>query len=141
MPNMSQVNHPRSKLRTTVLRALLFGLLVASAACTSWRGTAAPRIAPESFEARVIRVTRTDGTVTRLYQPRVIGDSVTGWARDPRRDTGGESISIALSDVRRVDRRKADALKTAGVAVGAGAGLYVLRFALLAAGMAIAGGG
>ena len=92
----------------------VLALLLATAACSTWRPQTAP--APQAIQANAsgtVRVTRKDQSMLVLRHPSVVGDSIVGDAGDPPRRT-----SVALADVERVDARKVSATRTGGLGLG-----------------------
>ena len=61
-----------------------------------------------------VRITETDGQRVVVKQAAVVGDSVVGLVN-------GDSVSVALSDVDKVEVRKTDVGGTVGLVVGIGA--------------------
>lgn len=102
----SQLGQPIMKLALRLV--VIFFVGVTLAACTSWRGSTPPGLAPQDFDAPVIRVTRQDHSVLTIYDPRILNDSVMGWGRPPERNPAADAVALALADVREVERRKFD---------------------------------
>lgn len=122
----SQLRQPVIKLAMRLV--VIFFAGVAFTACTSWRGSTPPGLAPRDFDAPVIRVTRQDHSVLAIHDPRILNDSVMGWSRSPEKDPAADAVAVALADVRKVERRRPDALKSAGALAG---GYLALRAAYI----------
>lgn len=78
---------------------------------------------------RRIEVVLGDGSRLRVEQPRLFGDTLLGW--DPRAQ---EEVWVALHDLRGVEARQVDPVRTGLFALGVGA-------AVLAVGIAVSGSG
>ncbi|HYH82584.1 MAG TPA: hypothetical protein VEX86_22525 [Longimicrobium sp.] len=94
------------------LRLLAVAALLLASACTSWnpQTAPAPEVVARSQGREPVRIVRTDASVLVLRSPRVVGDSIEGEAGSPPRLT-----RVALADVRRVETRGANAMKTGGL--------------------------
>jgi hypothetical protein len=94
-------------------------------ACTTWRYESAPVPAPLSSEPiREAQLFLRDGTELHLYNVRVEGDSIVGYARRTVRDTD-RRVAIATSDVHEIGVRQIDS-RTLVVAMAIGATAVLL---------------
>ena len=112
--------------RATLLRPIVLAWCAAVATgCTSWSGPVRPApevlVRPRAVEARVLRA---DGTFLVLRDPTIRHDSIAG------RLGGGPDTALALSDVARLEVRRPDGLRTAGLVL-LGAALPFVAFLLL----------
>jgi len=117
------------------IRVLSAAALLSLSACTSWHAQTGPALQVVARHERgPVRVVRNDGSVLVLRTPSVVGDSLVGVGGSPPRRT-----SVALADVKRVDARELDPLKTGGATVGAllAAGVVglIVAFGVLHAGL------
>ncbi len=110
------------------VRVFLLLSLMAQAACMHWaRDPEPPRLAATQ-RVSAARVFLRGGSVVRLDQPRVVGDSLIGTVpRGLLRDT----VAVALADIRQMDVERVHAGGTAFVLL-LGAGLIVLAVAAAA---------
>lgn len=118
--------HPRWLGRTA--RLLLAALLLN---CTTWRAQTAPppQDALPHGKVREARVWLADSTVARLGAAYVAGDTLWGVPGSRGRSDALPAtvaspeppIGISLSEVRRIEVRKTDPVKTALLIVGVGA--------------------
>ena len=94
---------PIREHRRTVAALLLFLYLPA---CTSWQvGKPSPEEFLENEQPEKVRVTQTDGSRFELMSPAVRADSLVG------RVNGGTSVSIALSEVQKIEVSESDSAK------------------------------
>jgi hypothetical protein len=93
--------------------ALALPLIAALAACGSWSRRPVPTRAHEQFVTGPVRVTRTDGPPIVLERVTIGADSVIG--REHARPHA--RVAIPASDVRRVEARRADPLRTSAVVI------------------------
>ena len=101
---------PIREHRRTIAALLL---LLYLPACTSWQvGKPSPEEFLENEHPEKVRVTQTDGSRVELMSPAVRADSLVG------RVNGGTSVSIALSEVQKVEVRESDSTKTGLLAAG-----------------------
>jgi len=88
--------------------AVTLALAAALGACTTWSQRPVPSPAGEQRYAGPVRVTRTEGRPVLLDGVTVGADSIVGRAhRNP-----DARIAIPISEVRRVEARRADPLAT-----------------------------
>jgi hypothetical protein len=101
------------------LTALLLTFLLAG--CHSWRAeSVSPSRLIEAKHPGTIRITRPDGTQLLLQQPIARNDSLVGVA-EGRGQTG-----LHLNEVRNVETRRLNAVKTGGLVLGVAGGAVVL---------------
>ena len=109
-------------------------LLITLAGCRTWQP------APQAFEQIIlhqrpdqIRVRLFDGTHRVIHQPRIEGDTLSGFS--PNGPTGAvhtrsvevlDPVSVALVDVASVETRQVDVTRTARVAPVVVGGLFVV---------------
>jgi hypothetical protein len=109
------------------LRAFVRLMLIItySAGCHSWQ-TVGPTPAEylQGHQVEAARITRTDGTVLELQNPRVAGDSLTGQL------AGSPPMSLPLTEVDSLAVRKTDAGETLAL-IG---GLWALGLVVCMAG-------
>jgi hypothetical protein len=88
-------------------------LLLYLPACTSWQvAKTSPEQLFEDDPPEKVRVTHTDGSRVELMSPEVRADSLMGTVK------GGDTVSIALSKVQKVEVRESDSLKGLALTVG-----------------------
>lgn len=101
-----------------------------SSACTAWHTTSLEpqRFRADSSPARA-RLTLGDGTRVTATHPVLVGDSVV-WATGSGASPGDSARSaMPTRDIRKVEVRRVDALRTIGLLVGmAAAGFYALLY-------------
>ena len=92
-------------------------------ACVSWQVEAgvSTRQLIATRHPNAVRVTQRDGSHTVLRNPRIEGDSLSGYG-------SGRLSTFAVSDVRQVAIQKYDARKTAGLVGGICGGIAILLF-------------
>lgn len=110
--------------------AALFIGIASLMGCTSWRASTPSHPAANPYATSVVRVTLQDSRVVVIHDPRVVGDSLTGWSEPLKDRTRGEHQSVALADVGTIERRMFDPMKSAGAVAGVYAGAKVLFFVL-----------
>jgi hypothetical protein len=113
----------RASLRRTVCLALVLTQL---AACMTWR----PVLATSDQQADTEPIARArlrlrSGAELSLRDVRVRGDSVVGYAGDPR-----ERRAVPIADVASIERRRLSVGRTAGIVVGAAAVTTIVAFGL-----------
>ena len=96
-----------------ILSCILLPAYVAS--CTSWRvEPLSPAQVVTQDQPSAIRVTLNDGSRFELESPVISGDSLQGLVKTE----AYRQRAVLLADIARVEIRKGDALKTAGLVVG-----------------------
>jgi hypothetical protein len=130
--------HTRGRARSAALSA---AIAVLCSACTTWQISTAPSIRASSFNAHEVRVTKRDGTLLTIYEPRVAGDSVFGWTAPPAKRSDAAPVALALGDVQRVGRRAVNGGRTALAVAGTAAGIALVGAALLITSVLIAWNG
>lgn len=107
-------------------RELALGWTVVTASgCVAWRRQ---EVTPQQLIAdkqpEVVQVTRTDQSKIEVYQPRVIGDTLTGHPTD----VAIQRLAIPLSDVSAIATRYRHIGKSlvAAIIIGGGVALYGL---------------
>jgi hypothetical protein len=104
------------------LAALLLVLYLP--ACTSWQvGKTSPDQLFEDDPPEKVRVTQTDGSRVELLAPMITPDTLWGTVK------GGDTVSIALSQVQKVEVRHFDGLKSLAVIFGILIGVWVAAVA------------
>lgn len=93
-------DHPRCWQLLTAHYVLLSALLLVITACMTWQPVAVASTAG-SLPSGHLRVTTKAGAVHDLRRAGVVGDSITGFARQDSTYT-----AIAISDVTRVERAR-----------------------------------
>jgi hypothetical protein len=93
--------------------ALALPLIATLGACSTWSRRPAPTRPHEQFRTGPVRVTRTDGSTIVLDRVTIGADSVIG--RDHARPHA--RVAIPASDVRRVEARRVDPLRTSAVLI------------------------
>ncbi len=87
-------------------------LLLYLPACTSWQvGKTSPEQLFEDDPPEKVRVTQTDGSLIELMSPEVRADSLVGTVK-------GDTVSIALSEVQKVEVRRPDSTRTGILVAG-----------------------
>jgi hypothetical protein len=98
---------------------------IASTGCVAWkvREVPAAQLAADP-KTDVIRVTQRDSVVLFVYQPKMVGDTLTGHPSP----TAIQRVSIPTKDIREVATRYHHIGKTllAALAVAGGIGVYAL---------------
>ncbi|HET7460358.1 MAG TPA: hypothetical protein VFJ82_03885 [Longimicrobium sp.] len=107
--------------------ALAVPLMAALGACATWSRRPAPAAPHEQFLAGPVRVTRADGSPLVLDRVTFGPDSVIG--REHARPHG--RVAIPAAEVRKVEGRRVDPLRTSGVAVVSLAALVAVCAAFL----------
>ncbi len=88
-------------------------LLLYLPACTSWQvGKTSPEQLFEDDPPDKVRVTLTDDSRVELRAPEIRANSLVGTVK------GGDTVSIALSEVQKVEVRESDSLKGFGLTLG-----------------------
>ena len=102
----------------SVHRSVATWLLVLNlAGCHSWRSEAlAPAQLVPAEHPKVVRVTRSDGSILILRHPTVRDDSMVGIGPD------SAEVRLPLQDVRGVEVRRFSAAKTTGLVLGVAGG-------------------
>jgi hypothetical protein len=119
-----------SILRRAIGGACCLAFLLQTSGCTSWssqRNPPAQVLSEKAFD--LVRVVRNDGSRVDIYQPRVVNDTVTGFARNPSEQKEAETVSVPVADVRYLEVEKFSAGKT--ILLVAGVGATVLLIAAL----------
>lgn len=101
------------------IRSLPLLVAVAAAlvtACHSWRTQSSPVAETLADQPDEVRVTRNDYTQLTLHRPRLSGDTLIGERIASRPVT----VSVPLGDIRSIEVRRFDGLKTAGLIAGVG---------------------
>jgi hypothetical protein len=102
------------------VRLWLLSALVASTvltACRSWRSSTVPLPQVVASQPSQVRVTRNDGGRFTLQRPRLSGDTLLG---ELASSSATGTIAVALSEIRSMEVRRFDGLKTAGLIAGIG---------------------
>ena len=87
-------------------------LLLYLPACTSWQvGKPSPEEFLENEQPEKVRVTQTNGSRVELVAPKVRADSLVGTVK-------GDTVSIALSEVQKVEVKEADSTRTGILVAG-----------------------
>jgi hypothetical protein len=132
---MSSLMEPL-RARRSVIAWLLLCLYLP--ACTSWHvGTPTPAEFVEREHPQNVRVTRTDSTTIELQSPTVRGDSLTGTVVTTNegmpaglvpagRDSTVSLVSLALSDIARVEEERTSLWRSLVVAGAAVAGAILV---------------
>ncbi len=114
------MNGHRMGRRSRTPLATAAGLLVAVVAsgCTSWyqaypESSMSPVDVIQVWAPDRVRILRQRGAELELHEPTVSGDSIVGEVRR----FGSGRVAVPLSDVRRLDVRDGNALKTGILAV------------------------
>ena len=104
-------------------RPVISALLLAAylPACTSYRSTSQslPELTASPQSLSQVRVTTNAGTPVEVWSARVISDTLRGFADPP--GTWQRVVSIPLSEIREVEVRKTDPVKTTLAVVGVSA--------------------
>jgi hypothetical protein len=112
---------PNPELPVYLVRFHSLSLLVASsllAGCQSWRNSSHPLPQVLADQPSQVRVTRNDGGRFTLRRPRLSGDTLVG---DLTSSAASGTIAVPLSEVRSLEVRRFNGLKTAGLIAGVGA--------------------
>ena len=97
--------------------------------CSAWHQKPSVEQVVAAKEAKRVRVTQSDGTMTELTAPSVRNDSLIGEIGSDGTDSE-TTTSIALGDIRKLEAWESDGTKTALLIVGIGlAGLALLVLA------------
>jgi hypothetical protein len=88
-----------------------------STACHSWRTPSTPAAETLARSPNEVRVTRNDYSQLTLHRPRLSGDTLIG----ERIASQAVTVSVPLADIRSIEVRRFDGLKTAGLIAGVGA--------------------
>lgn len=101
------------------IRPMIASLLLAAylPACTSYQATTHPlaSLTAEPEPVPQVIVTTADSSRTKVKAPRVVGDTLHGYTKVHKSDTNW--VAIPLSEVRKTEVRKGDALATAFLVV------------------------
>ena len=107
-------------------RAAVAGWVAISASgCVAWRAeSVAPRELLKNPEVRAVRVVRPDKSKVEIYDPTIVGDSISG---HPTSRAVGR-VFIPLSHVQSIESQHQSLGKTLlfALAVGGGIGVYAL---------------
>ncbi len=113
---------PRRAIASTLMAAVALHL----GGCTTWK---VQELSPEQVIAEQspnqVRVTKTDGTQFRVWEPRVRSDSLVGlgmpdnWGGARRRNPDKVPVSVPVEEIRALEVHGTDAVKT-GIAVVGG---------------------
>ena len=87
-------------------------------ACQSWRSSSRPLPEIVADQRSQVRVTRNDGGVFTLRDPRLSGDTLIGVLAS---SAANGTIAIPRAEIRSLEIRRFDGLKTAGLIAGVGA--------------------
>lgn len=116
----------QTSTRHTRRLALVLPLLAAAGGCATWsRQSTSARQARYETYAGTVRVTRTNGESIVLDRVTVGVDSVVGLDHGSR-----TRVAIPASDVRRLESRRVEPVRTAGLVVLAAAAAVGAVFAL-----------
>jgi hypothetical protein len=101
-------------------RGLISPLLIASytAACHSWQPVGpTPAAYLREHQASAVRVTRSDGTLLELKEPRVVGDTLMGLRL---KDSGqvADSLSLPVGEIHTLAVRESDTGRTLALVGG-----------------------
>ena len=104
-------------------RALIMGWLTLTAAgCVGWRTEQiTPRELLSSREVNAVRVVKPDNTRIELWQPNIVGDSITGHPTE----RAIARLTVPLSVVQSIETRHTSIGKTLLAALGIGAGVVL----------------
>jgi hypothetical protein len=100
-------------------------LAAGTSGCVSWRvESVSPRELLRASDVPAVRVSRPDRSQVELYDPHLAGDSIVGHPTD----RAIARVAIPLAQVQTIETRHHSLGKSllAGVAIGAGIGLYEL---------------
>jgi hypothetical protein len=86
-------------------------------ACHSWRTPPSPVAETLADRPDEVRITRNDHSQLTLHRPRLSGDTLIG----ERIASQPVTVSVPLGDIRSIEVRRFDGLKTAGLIAGVGA--------------------
>ena len=97
---------------------ILAVVVLMTSGCTSWAqaypgSLSSPADVIHGLEPGDVRILRQRGVEIELHEPFMSGDSIVGEARR----FGFGRVAIPLSDIRRLDVREGDGMKTAGTAI------------------------
>lgn len=85
--------------------------------CMTWKRNPMAAGSPPALSGeRPVRVSRTDGSVVVLEQPRIMGDSLVGDLGSPP-----QRYAVAWRDIQQVDERGVSVARTSGAVLGVGA--------------------
>lgn len=123
MPSPTLARRAARPARTLLARTLVAraALVLAAAGCRTWQPLpVGPEGAAGAVPPGLVRVTLVDGRVVAMADARVLGDSLVG--RAPEASAGEEAAArraVALREIRRVDRRRVEVLRTVGLVFSA----------------------
>ena len=127
---MVSLTYRRPFISLCLTGALLVGQL---SACTSWR---VQNTTPQQFSVRdsrkLVRIVRLNGTRVTLNGARVSGDTLYGTPMPIVETVPNALLAIPLSEVRMIEVRQGDTVKTVGLVLGISALVAGAFFAIWA---------
>ncbi|HEU4451402.1 MAG TPA: hypothetical protein VFR81_00040 [Longimicrobium sp.] len=103
--------------------ALVLALLLAAPGCTAWGRQPTPEPSSSRPIPSAVRVTRQDGSTTVLTGAAVSGDSIVGTGAE------GERSAVAIADVRTLQARRTDLIRTVALTTVVALAVIIAAFA------------
>ena len=98
--------------------SIALALVLSLSGCSSWHSAnVTPAQLLDDDPPDRVRVTKPDGTTLVLEHPQLLGDTLYGAAA---RNAGsrGDTVAVPLADLRKVEVRQPNGLKTIGLVLG-----------------------